>query len=140
MEGYFVIVEIYVKELYQNKLKGFLLKVNDKVLSNKTPINLSFDDPIHSQIIVSLNQGVISASLEASKIIAVSRVEEVNVVDSSDIIVKIVKDSNNNIDKKVLYDEYVKLTNLSKRSAINHVQEAIKIGKIKEDGYYKVKL
>jgi len=130
---------ISILNLQPEKAKIGLFKIGEiDTLQFKRVMNLNLADGMFNKILPLLVDQLLEAEISDGEINDVSKLNDIPkvVVDSFSLIKSIVKEAGGKITKKDFYESYVKEANVTKRTAENHLAQALGLGVVSSDGYY----
>lgn len=135
------IITVYAKTLTRTKLSGLLIAVNERPISKPLKYTIELTNDSYSKVLLCLEHGIVDIVLDDLDIIqdvVPNKKVMTQKVDSNLLIKKLVIDAGGELSKQDFADQYCKIVGCVKRTAENHLYEALEKGYIKEKDYYTI--
>lgn len=135
----------YIKTLKPKTVGVVLIAINGQSLRHKATTTFNIDSDSYMQIFNNLCEEILELEIDSGSIFGVSLPKDDKykrkIVDSNQLIFEIVtKLGGDNVKKGDFYKDYIKALNCTERTAISHLQEAIKTGFIAQISNNYIKL
>lgn len=132
---------VNILNINPKKAKLGLFKIGEaEVLRFKRIITLDIDEGMFDTLLPLLDEQLIEVYIKGGIIRKATRLNEIPkiIIDSYSLIKALVKDEGGKLSKKKFYELYVKEVNCVKRTAENHLKQALASGIIQESDYYNL--
>lgn len=118
------------------------MEVDGTKLKRNIPISFKFTDERYEELLLSLEDSVVSAEVERGYALIFYKPVEIpnQFKDAVGLIKALVAENGGKMTKEAFYQNYCRLAKCTERTARNHLRLALEQGVIQPDGYYGIQL